>query len=1360
MKSTKKAKTIKTLGVLSIPTLFAAGLLLSSSACLANAASVSGFRADYDSFTATEEAAADLNLELASEGTVLLKNKDNALPLQTSSTKKAAVTVLGTQADTLATGGSGSGGQNKPGGDTTPAKPNTLFDSLDAANISYNPSVKAIYEDPKNDPKALSNGNPYDGGHYMQKVKSATATSVEFGGSYYEKITDGTGTLDDASLTGYTDAAIIVISRTGAEGNDNLTCNLPNMDDPTDHYLQLDSGEKELVAYAKANFKKVIVILNSPAAMELGDLEDDDAISAVVWIGQPGWNGIMALGKILNGEINPSGRTVDFYMRDFETDPTWYNLGNYTQSNLIINGSATGNKVTTGSSVEMGYDEAYNLEGITNGNYKVVDYAEGIYVGYRYYETVYAELVNQVSKDAADTWYNHATVYPFGYGLSYTTFTQEISSISTSSLSKDSTVTVKVKVTNTGNVAGKDVVQLYNTAPYTEEEIEKSAVTLVGFEKTKLINPGETDEVSITIDAKDLASFDYNDANYNDFCGYELEKGSYTLSVRNNSHDVLDEETVTVGEDYTWDEDGNPDTPNNILSQEDNAWEANNTLSHNWTKDHTDNYLKRYQLIDGGSVALEEEYSLGSPNALQSQLAWILADDGRYNVFTKEAFLALNSQEPKEAYSDFDNVLTKEFETDYVNVWTKTNADIPDDWTQNTGVADASGLYAIELADMTGISKDDPKWTEFMNQLTWEELVKIVQDGGYGSAAMDTIGKPAIEDHDGPGQLRAEATVTEDGNGYAWVCESVIGSTWNKDLANKQGKIVGNESIFLGVTGWYGPGANLHRNPLSGRNFEYYSQDGVQGGLMLAAVVNGAQSKGVHVYMKHAFLNEQETSRSGIATFATEQAIREIYAKTFELAVREANANGYMSSFNRIGLSSSVSYAITQQMYVNEWKFNGIGVTDAYYSGCGWDSETMVRGGTLPLNSVFAVFPPATAIEGTWDSSLRNGKGGVTISNKDGSQVESATQYYYARTTAQNALYTYANSNALNGLSSKKMLSAKTLSFTKGKMLKDYEVYSPAELTAFKQNMREIYGSDTAYELKATNLPDGLSFDVSKGTLSGAMPTTPGHYTFNISVVGKDSLNYISKTITVNLNVVQPVSSGETLSVDFKKAVTLVEGDNYIPGGDVQENEGKYLSCEYSAEGLPEGFTIDPTTGVISGTFTNQNEGGKYYPITITQTCKYSEPWGFMPGAVEKTKVLTTTVYLYNTDPVGIVDISQTPTEDGNGTIVTITLTSGETQKFVITNGTNGTNGADGSDGTNGTNGTNGVDGVGIASVAKGENGSLIITLTDGTVKTIEGFVTTTTDTTSLTIAIISLVIAIAAVGAATFVIVKKRKND
>ncbi len=1318
------------------------------------------YRADYDSLSATEDAAADLNIKLAEEGTVLLKNKDNALPLSVSSEKK--ITVLGEQADCMLTGGSGSGGQNKPAGDNTPATAKTLFDSLEDAGFEVNPSVKSAYEAEDAAPKSLSNGNPYEAGHYMAKVDAATSTSVDFAGNHYEPLGSGVGTLGNATLTGYDSAAIVLISRTGAEGNDNLTHNLPNYDSITDDYMSLNTSEKEMIAYAKKNFHKVVIVLNTPGAMELGDVEDDDGIASVLWIGQTGWNGIMALGKILKGEVNPSGRTSDLYMRDIVSDPTWYNFGNYTQSDYILNAETNQTNITGSGAAPFGYDAAYAVDNVQNGNYKTIDYAEGIYYGYRYYETAYAELSSKKGKEAADAWYKKAVVYPYGYGLSYSSFSQEITSISKESItSKDDTLTVKVKVTNTGSLAGKEVVQLYSHAPYTEGEIEKADAVLVAFAKTSLLQPNASEEVTLTVAAKDLASFDYNDANGDSISGYELEAGDYILSARKNSHDVLSSKTIKVASTLSWDEDGNADTPNNIFSQSGNAWEMYNTSSDHWTVSGEDHYLHRNQIATDSGIALEETYTPGNPNDMQKQLGWLIADQSKDDVFKESAFVYLNSQEPDYAYLDKDNRLTPTVETDYQNVWVKENGDIPSDWSQGNTSVDKYGLYPLELSNMKNVSWDDSKWDTFMNQFTWKELVRICQDGGYGSDAVDTVGKPANKDHDGPGQMRKNWTTTADGNGYAWVCEAVIASTFNTELAEEQGKIVGNEGIFLGVTGWYAPGANIHRNANGGRNFEYYSSDPIHAGNILAAVIAGYQSKGGKAYMKHSFLNEQETSRSGIVTFATEQAIREIYAKPFEIATRKSDASGMMTSFNRIGLQSSVSYAINQQMYANEWNYHGMTVTDAYYTYSGWDSEAMVRGSVIPLNSGFAIFPPATAIEGEWDATLRNGKGGVKVANANGEMIESPTQYYYARITAKRAMYSYANANDLTGLSARMMLASKTQYFGNAKSVKS-ATYSASEISAFYTAMDNLYGKDE-YEVNVSGLPTGLSLDLKTGELTGTVPATPGHYTYTITVSGKGKLSYITRTITNTLNITAPVYYGDDVSIDFQMPVTMVEGDNYIPTAKEDRKttnsalEGKYVEVSYSATGLPEGLTMDPATGKITGKLKNRDTAGKRYEVEITQKAVYGEPWGFMPGFMFSNKTYTTTVYIeYQSEAVGITDISTEKTDDG--TLVTITLSNGETSTFLIPDGKDGEKGSDGANGSNGSNGADGKDGVGIKSIESDEDGNLIITLSDGSTEKVTLTKKSSGGCGGSVIAATSIVGALALLG--TGLILKKKKEE
>lgn len=1186
------------------------------------------YDSEYNSMNEVLEAGKELNLQLAAEGFVLLKNKDNALPLAKSERK---VTVLGSTADTLATGGGGSGSQSTPssggapdkGGDTSVAgEQSTIFDSLEAVGIKANPRVRDRYltVNPEVMPHEPGNfvDNTYENGKYMNKVESNG--EVEFAGNQYTSITDGSGSLSgaDTNLSLYDDAAVVVITRSGSEGADGPAREVAGHSDPNEHYLELNDSEKELFAYAKKNFDKIIVIINSPSVMELGVLEDDDDIDAMLWIGQPGWNGVMAVGEILVGNINPSGRTVDFYMKDFTTDPVWYNSNSYLQAAYALYGDDANLEelgVNKGNVVKMNLASGSALDFEVYTEEHVIDYAEGIYTGYRYYETVAAEL-----GEAGEEWYSQNVVYPFGYGLSYTTFSQEITKVEGNMADADGKIKVDVKVTNTGYVSGKEVVQLYNTAPYTRGGIEKAACDLVGYTKTEMLNPGQSQTVSVEISVKDLASFDYNDANENDNCGYELEEGKYILSVRDNSHVVLDEYELTANELLTWDEDGNPDTPNNIYSQPlTSEWGQFNTLAQTWTTDHIDRYLSREDLVDDGEVADLKP------------LAWLIENDGTNNHFIDEAVRVLNSRWGTNSNvpvsNDHDNVLTEEKETDYENLWVKDS--VPDTWTQGAGQKGENGLYPIVVADMTGIPYDDPQWDTFMNQFTWDELKDAISHGMHAINAVEEVGLDSQVEHDGPGQLKGRDNAGKPnlGNGWAWACAVVQASTWNLDLAYKQGRVTGNESLWLNQSGWYGPAMNIHRSPLSGRNFEYYSQDGVQGGLFAAAVIKGATDMGCHVYAKHAFLNDQEVNRNGAITFATEQAIRQIYAKPFELAIKLGNCNGTMGSFNLIGVSSPSGYATVIQLYKNEWGLDGLNVTDSWGGSAngkcaGWTSWSLPRSYTIPLGN------PSWTIEGTWDATLRDNKGGI----KDAQGNESPTQWFYVRETAKTLMYTLTNGNAMNNGLYDAAFPDKSYSWIAG---------TSVEETIVTDEVKDVFGA-TGYTLEVTSgrLPAGMSIDETSGKLIG-VPTSVGETSFDITITGKYGMGWVSRTATVSVDVEAPTSAeganitigdGVTVSATFDAAYNgtvqqhlvaefdpsiVIELDNRNSHENLQEQYapyyGKYTKVEFTATGLPEGLSMS-SDGVITGTLKEVGEVNVLITATYTKVDRktaYREGWPY-----------------------------------------------------------------------------------------------------------------------------------------------------
>lgn len=1130
----------------------------------AEAASTSGnaktYESQYDSLEDTIQAGKDLNLEIAAEGFILLKNKDGALPLAKDERK---VTVLGAQADSLAYGGGGSGGQGTPGKDSKVAgKKTDIFDGLEAAGITANPRIRDRYLTVNpvamaREPSSFST-NYRESGHYMEKV--TTGGEVEFAGNSYKSIANGSLAGADGNLYMYDDAAIVVISRSGAEGADNPSHNVDGHSDVNEHYLELDDAEKELMAYAKKHFGKIIVIINSPAVMELGCLEYDDSVGAILWIGQPGWNGTMVIGDILTGKINPSGRTVDFYMTDFTSDPVWYNSTDYTQALYAHTGEYRNDDLgvtIAPHTIPMGKTDGSEA---TN-NQEMIDYAEGIYVGYRYYETVAAEL-----GEKGEEWYSSNVLYPYGHGLSYTNFTQKIVKTEGDLKNANGKVTINVEVKNTGSVAGKEVVQLYSTPPYTKGGIEKAAVNLVGFAKTGKLAPGASETVEIEIAVKDLASFDYNDKNKNDFCGYELEKGDYVLSIRKNSHIALDSKTLSCETALTWDEDGNPDTPNNIYSQPiDSKWGQYNTLSNAWTTSGTDHYLTRDKLVVDGKVSDLKE------------LSWMIANDGEDNEFVDDAFAVLNSRYSNDVSKDFDNAKTFEKETDYENLWIVK--EVPANWTQ------ASGNYNIKYNDMAGVALDDAKWDTFLNQLTWEELVNSISAGSFSNPAVPNVDKDSIVDNDGPGQLKGRGNPNK-GNGWAWACAVVVASTWNTELCYEQGRIIGNESMWIGVNGWYGPGLDTHRSPLAGRNFEYYSQDGIQGGLIASAIIKGATDMGCHVYMKHAFLNDQETNRLDMATFVTEQAIREIYAKPFEISVKKGNANGMMASFNLIGIESSLGYATVIQMYQNEWGFDGFSVTDmwggptSYARASGWTGWAMARSFTQPLGSNTnnsGAYKP----QGTWDAAARGGKGTVKVGD-----AESLTQWYWVRETAKHMFYTTVNNNgAKNGFVSNKFAVA-TVDLTLGKAVEE---------DLLTENAKAAFGASGFTVTTTSVLPAGLKLE--NGKLTGTPTALVSGAKIAISVVGKYGVGWISGTANVTLNVNAPTGAEEKVTLDNKTmtlgtaytgqaaqtAVTLT-ADNYVPGGQANAaNNGKYVSLAFTATGLPAGLTM-AADGKITGT--------------------------------------------------------------------------------------------------------------------------------------------------------------------------------
>ena len=878
-------------------------------------------------------AANDFVIDVEKEGIVLLKNEDDVLPLSSEGVK---VSVFGKNSVNLVYSGSGSGGN------TASNEQKTLYESLEETGISYNETLKSFYDD-----SAKSGaGRPENPAMTSGQRLSGFETGETPLSSYTDEVTN--------SYADYQDAAIIVLSRIGGEGFDLPRTMADSFDgaavngaDSADaHYLELDANEKALLEHAKENFSNVIVVLNVGTTMEVPELQADDEIDSILWMGFPGSTGIMALGQILTGmdsdgnQISPSGHTVDTWAADFTKDPTWYNSGIY--------GSEYGNRYL------------YNGE---KTDYAFVNYEEGIYVGYRYYETRGYE---EAKADPQSAWYEDSVVYPFGYGLSYTAFEWDVSFAAADGkqITSDDTLEVSVTVKNTGDHAGKDVVQLYYSAPYDYEgpAIEKAHVVLGDFGKTGLLAPGEEETLTLTLNVEDMKSYDYADANENGFKGYELEAGVYNLMVGSDAH------TVKAKAEYTLNED-----------------------------------VQIEAVTDGDGESAEVV------NAFDDVSAGIFGTDTYESYTTRKDFAGtvrtayLEDSErtlTDELKAELDESIKRKYtESDEGKPWEVTG-DAPRSTPVNNGLSlrdmlnDETGKYVGE------VNYNDPRWETLLDEISLDEMKNLVGFGAFRTNEVQGIDgvveKPLTTDADGPNGFTSFLSESVIYGTCAYQAECVMGSTWNVDLAERMGELVGEEGLAgnekgdgLPYSGWYAPAVNIHRSPFAGRNWEYYSEDGLLSGKFAASVVRGADKKGVYCYMKHFAVNDQETDReyNGILVWSNEQAMRELYLQPFEIAVKEGGVTGMMTSFNRLGMKwAGGSYALLTQVLRDEWGFHGTVITDYSLNTYTHVDEMIRAGGDLFLTQDAKTF----------------------------SMPDDATQITLLRQATKNILYSVVNSNAMS----------------------------------------------------------------------------------------------------------------------------------------------------------------------------------------------------------------------------------------------------------------------------------------------------------------------------------------------------------
>lgn len=820
---------------------------------------------NYADAKASRAAACDVVEEVEEQGATLLKNKDNVLPLQ----KKAKVTPFGYRFISPYYGGTGSANIN-PDDDFVINAKKALGDYFtlnnDVVSKMESSTPVTMKGDGENEPTDLTE---YDGDIY-KGLESSCADSV----------------------------GIVYIARPGTEGYDLLSTK--PYDDGTLTQLELTTREKAAIEFAKANCQSVVVLLITPNIMEVSSLQNDDGIDAILWPGLPGATGYKSISRILDGEVNPSGKTSDLWYADFEADPTY---ANHTTS-------AYSNAVEKGPDCYMEYDE-------------------GIYFGYRYYETRYA-TDNEFSVFGVTKTYDDAVIYPFGYGLNYEDdkVTQTFDSLSY----RNGEIELHGTIKNSSSLAVDEVVQVYYGGEYHNGGIEKSAKNLLGFEKYH-VEAGKEKSFTLTFDEEELVSYDHKGI-YTDSGSYVLESGEYKFYLGKDSHDSWGEKSINVPETKVYASSAKKGTPVGKRASDSTA--VSNLFD----------TLNQYEK-DGEMTTMS-----------RSDMAATFPKEGKEKPMSEKVLAALKVID----YKTDSIVGDQEGSSIYQAKDPTTNA--------NNGVT---------LSALRGLDYDDPLWEDLLDNLDFssDQISSLITYGLYQTAKVDSIGAVSTNDHDGTAGLTATwggndelaamfGTTSNPVTACCYPCAPIQAATFNREVMKKMGEMIGEEAIANDVSGWYAPGLNLHRTPYGGRNFEYYSEDPVLTGKISAATVGGAFTKGgLYAYIKHFALNETDMNRSSVCVWANEQVCRELYFKAFEICVKEAkgevtyyNSNtkqketktvnacrGLMTSMNYIGVESPTnSYNLLTKVLRDEWNFEGMVITD-FTSGTYRDKNVGYRVG-------------------------------------------------------------------------------------------------------------------------------------------------------------------------------------------------------------------------------------------------------------------------------------------------------------------------------------------------------------------------------------------------------------------------------
>lgn len=879
------------------------------------------FKEDYATNEERLDAGAAICYQVEAEGAALLMN-NGALPLSAGS----KVSTLSTSSVNIVYGGTGSGNVDA-------SKADNLKVALEKSGFEVNETLWNFY---LTGAGAAYNRNAGAG------ESAALLGSFNIGEApwsvYTQEVKD--------SIAAYGDAVIVTISRIGGEGAD-----AKGAKPGETNYLALDENEKEMLAQAaqmKADgkVKSIILLINTSNALQVEFLKNNEySIDAALWIGGVGAYGTNAVTDILAGKVNPSGSLVDIYCYDNFSAPAMKNAVPITYAGY------------DGSNIPD-YAETYLI------------YQEGIYVGYKYYETRYEDYVMGTGK-AGNYAYGDDVAFPFGHGLSYSTF--EYSGMAVQYNAETDQFEVKITVKNTGSLAGKETVQIYAQSPYTdydkENKVEKAAVQLIGFGKTKVLEPGASETLTILVEKRDLAAFDTYGAGT-----YILDAGDYYLTAATDSHNAV----------------------NNIL-----AAKGFTVESSQGRMDTDGNAALTYKYVQ---TAFDAETYATSANGTEITNQLSLADPNLYEGTEGQNVTWLSRNDWEGTYPSDEQIVLQLTEM-LIKDLQQTRYDPADYESVEMPVLGAKN--GLKLIDLMGAEYDDPRWQQLLDQLTYDEMVAMIGDSFHWRMPAASVQAPGSRDENGPQGL----TVALFGSALgvettAFTSEDVMAATFNTELMYEVGKIIGNDCLAADVACLYGPGANMHRMPYGGRNFEYYSEDGFLSGAICAAEVKGIQDKGVDVVIKHFALNDSEQDRIGLGVWVNEQAAREIYLKAYQAAFEKSGANGVMTAYTRWGTvwSGGVKGLMTNIMR-GEWGNNGMSITDNVITPMVTGADGVLAGTT------------------TYDAMLPN------INNELPKYENDPVIVSAMREACHHNLYALVNSSAMNGIGPDSVIEVQQLPF-------------------------------------------------------------------------------------------------------------------------------------------------------------------------------------------------------------------------------------------------------------------------------------------------------------------------------------------